>query len=300
MFSYFKGGSVMRSSNKRRGISPESAIQANIRVHSQLARTGEYSRSPHFRPENKAHVRTLLQCVVDQYRGPRPWRSIDFGCGTGFIIDLMHDLVDQIDGVDITPEMMRQVDLTPGNIRLHESRAERTPFGDNEFDFATSYSFMDHLYDFKPFIQESVRLLKPGGIFFSDLNPNRFFIEAVATADQQLGSELKNFPVVFREVDGAIRNGEHYERSVGVDAATLEAAEPIKTLERGFDPAEVLSYAASVGFSDVRVEYEWFLGQGVIANGDYPENVGVVRRYLDMVSPLSSHLFKYLRFIFVK
>jgi SAM-dependent methyltransferase len=290
----------MSSNEQRRVISPELAIEANIHVHSQLARTGEYARSPHFRPENRRHVRALLQKLVCGYGGGRPWRAIDFGCGTGFLIDLMHDLVDEIDGVDITPEMMRQVDLSPGNIRLHEARAEATPFRDCEYDFATSYSFMDHLYDYRPFIKEAARVLKPGGVFFSDLNPNRLFIDAVAVADGRFGDGLQSFPVVSKEVDGAIRNGQHYERSVGVDACMLEAAEPIKTLSRGFDASEVLTFAKSCGFTDVRVEYEWFLGQGVVVNGEHPEDVQTIRRYLEMIEPVSMHLFKYLRFIFVK
>ena len=290
----------MSSTCKHREISPELAIKANVHIHSHLVRTGEYARSPHFRPENQKYVRGLLERLIRSYGGGRPWRAVDFGCGTGFVISLLHDLVDQIDGVDITPEMMRQVDLSPGNIRLHESRAESTPFRDGEFDFATSYSFMDHLYDYRPFLREAARVLKPGGVFFSDLNPNRLFIEAVAGAERRSEVALDNFPVVAREVDGAIRNGQYYERLLGVDAAMLEAAEPIKTLARGFDGTEVIAFAREVGFSDARVEYEWFLGQGALVNGRHPDDVEVVRRYLTMVQPVAEHLFKYLRFIFVK
>jgi ubiquinone/menaquinone biosynthesis C-methylase UbiE len=276
------------------------AIEANIYVHRQLVSTGEYARSPHFRPENKLHVRRLLESIVRSYNGGRPWRAIDFGCGTGFIIDLMHDLVDQIDGVDITREMMNQVDLSPGNIYLHESRAESTPFSDGEFDFATSYSFMDHLFDYRAFIKEAARVLRPGGVFFSDLNPNRAFIEAVAMAESAHGETLRNFPFVFREVDGAIRNGQYYEKSLGVAAEMLEAAEPVKTLSRGFDAQEVLSVARASGFTDTYVEYEWFLGQGAIINGSNPKEHEVINRYLRLVEPIAGHLFKYLRFIFVK
>ncbi|MBM4233972.1 MAG: methyltransferase domain-containing protein [Gammaproteobacteria bacterium] len=290
----------MKSTNSRTDISPERAIEANIHVHSQLARTGEYARSPHFRPENRQHVRRILESLIRPHLGARPWRAIDFGCGTGFLIDLMHDLIDRIDGIDITPEMMRQVDLSPGNIHLHESRAESTPFPDETFDFATSYSFMDHLFDYRPFITEAARVLRVGGVFFSDLNPNRAFIDAISQAASARGSALEGFPVVHREVEGALNNGQYYERSLGVDAAMLEAAEPIKTLSRGFDATEVMSFAKDVGFSQVRVEYEWFLGQGPIINGERPKDAEVIRQYLRLVEPVAGHLFKYLRFVFIK
>lgn len=281
-------------------ITPDLAIEANIYVHGHLARTGTYFSSPHFLPENKRHVRSVLEGLVRSYGGERPWRAVDFGCGTGFLIDLMHDLIDEIDGVDITLEMMDRVDLSPGNIRLHMARAEQVPFGAEEFDFATSYSFMDHLYDYRPFIKEAARVLKPGGVFFSGLNPNRFFINAIVAAESNSGSGLQEFPVVFKEVDGAIHNGRHYERKSGVNARMLEAAEPIKTLERGFDAAEVITYAKSIGFRDAWVEYEWFLGQGAVINGDRPDDAQAIQRYLEMIEPVAAHLFKYLRFIFIK
>src|SRR5690606_33545266 len=148
-------------------------------------------------------------------------KVIDFGCGTGFIIDLVRDLFGEVHGVDITKDMMSQVDLRSGNVTLHECVAESTPFKPVTFDLATAYSFMDHLIDYRVFLSESYRVLKRGGVFYSDLNPNRDFILAIAGAEKHSDDKLPITPIVSREIQGAIRNGELYQRQYGMDPELL-------------------------------------------------------------------------------
>ena len=275
-------------------------VQANIDVHSTLAATGDYDRSPHFRPENKTHVRAILQSLIDDYKSDRPLRAIDFGCGTGFVISLMTDLIDRIDGVDITPEMMRTVNVSSGKVYLHECLAEATPFSDATFDIATAYSFMDHLHDYRDFLREAHRVLRPGGIFYSDLNPNRAFIEAIADAERSHGADITLYPLVAREAQGALRNGQFYEQAHGIEARCLEAAEPGKTFDRGFDAQEVLFTARRLGFAQVSVDYEWFLGQSKVMHEGSIRQAVDMAAHLRLLAPVAGHLFKYLRFVFVK
>jgi len=46
------------------------------------------------------------------------------------------------------------------------SQAEQLPIKDNSFDLVVSISAIDHLNDYKKFISEAIRVLKPGGTFF--------------------------------------------------------------------------------------------------------------------------------------
>lgn len=279
-------------------ITREKALEANIYVHSFLANSGEYQKSPHFRPENIAKVRSILDRLTKGFlQKSENNKAIDFGCGTGFIINLIHDKFTEVHGVDITRDMMKHIDLSPGNIFLHESTAEQTPFVDNSFDFATAYSFMDHLFNYQKFLQEAYRVMKPGGIFYSDLNPNREFILAMAKAEK---STSFGSSIVEREIQGALHNGKFHEDDSGVSAEFIEKAEPIKTHDKGFDFDEVLSTARSIGFSKVSVEFEWFLGQGKVMHEISEELSHNVDDYLKSVLPASSSLYKYLRFIFVK
>jgi ubiquinone/menaquinone biosynthesis C-methylase UbiE len=279
-------------------VSRDEALKANIYVHSFLANSGEYNKSPHFRPENQDKVRKILLRLTSQCLEKK--KVIDFGCGTGFLINLMYDLFDEVHGVDITQDMMKQIDLSSGNISLHESIAESTPFEANTFDFATGYSFMDHLVDYRVFLQEAYRVLKKGGVFYSDLNPNREFISAIAGAEKASCELLLITPIVQREIQGALHNGEHYQENFGMNASMLEKAEPIKTLDHGFNAVEVIEAAREIGFSDCKVEFEWFLGQAKVLHEQSIEDSNKVEQYLNSVLPVSSHLFKYLRFVFVK
>lgn len=279
-------------------VSRDEAVKANIYVHAFLANAGEYNKSPHFRPENQEKVRNILLRLTAQC--PEKKKVVDFGCGTGFMIHLMRDLFDEVHGVDITQDMMRQVDLSSGNVTLHESLAESTPFTAESFDFATAYSFMDHLVDYRAFLQEAYRVLKRGGVFYSDLNPNRDFIMAIAGAEKMAGGVLPITPIVQQEIQGALHNGEHYQENYGINAELLEKAEPIKTHDKGFNAVDVLEAARAIGFSDCRVEFEWFLGQAKVMHEQSSVDSDTVEQYLNAVLPVSSHLFKYLRFILVK
>jgi SAM-dependent methyltransferase len=275
----------------------QETLDANKYVHSLLVETGEYQRSPHFRPENIAKVHALVVLLTADVNKAES-RAIDFGCGTGFMIDLMKDRFGEVHGVDITQAMMKEVDLSPGNVFLHEAMAERTPFVDDHFDFATAYSFMDHLFDVEDFLKEVHRVLKPGGVFFSGLNPNRDFIAAMDYAEQKAVMGVS--PIVTREIKGALHNGDYYAENFGVDGAMLDKAEPIKALKKGFDAKEIYDLALDIGFSACRIDYDWFLGQGKVMHDQSFERAEQIHAYLSSILPVASPLYKYLNFIFTK
>ncbi len=276
----------------------DEAIKANIYVHSFLANAGEYQKSPHFYPENIEKVKGILERVTKNLPSSPTAKAIDFGCGTGFMIHLMKDRFAEVHGVDITLDMMKHVDLSSGNIYLHESLAENTPFTNDSFDFATAYSFMDHLFDYKDFLKEAYRVIKAGGVFYSDLNPNRDFIMAMDSIEK---NGLKtNSSIVEKEIKGALHNGVYYQENFGLNADFLDNAEPIKSKDKGFDAGEVLATAKEIGFSKCRVEFEWFLGQAKVMHEQSLEKAHIVDEYLTSVLPVSSSLYKYLRFIFIK
>jgi ubiquinone/menaquinone biosynthesis C-methylase UbiE len=281
-------------------IIEEKVLRANIHVHSFLANNGEYQKSPHFFPENQAKVRAIIERITGSLEADGPRKAIDFGCGTGFVIDLMRDLFDEIHGVDITQDMMKHVDLSTGNVFLHESVAENTLFENNSFDFATAYSFMDHLTDYRVFLKEAYRVLKKGGVFYSDLNPNRSFIQAMSELESKYINTSELSPALKREVLGAVHNGEYYKEVFGMDADILGWAEPGKTIEKGFDGGETIKFAQSLGFSNCTVEYEWFLGQAKVMHQQSIKDSETVEEYLKSILPISEPMFKYLRFIFIK
>jgi ubiquinone/menaquinone biosynthesis C-methylase UbiE len=272
-------------------------IKSNIQVHSILVKKGEYQKSPHFKLENVARVKSILEKLISRLPSKiTKKKMIDFGCGTGFVIKLIHRHFNEVHGIDITKEMMKHVDTSPGNIFLHESLAEKTSFSDNTFDFATAYSFMDHLLDYKVFLKEVYRTLKKGGIFYCGLNPNKDFILGMEYADKSLsfGSAL-----VDQEIKKALHDGQYYKENFGLNSSLLEKAEPIKTYDKGFNFKEVIQFAKSLGFSKTDVSFDWFLGQGQFSKKNL-KKVVIIEEYLQSLLPFSSLCYKYLSFTFIK
>ena len=273
-------------------------IAANKLVHSSLVLAGNYETSPHFLPENKLRVRNKLTMGVIPLLNTDQIKAIDFGCGTGFMIDLLVDLVDAVDGIDITSEMLDRVDVSSGKVSLTLGLAEHTPFDQCSFHLATAYSFLDHLSDLKSFLGEVHRVLQPGGVFYAGLNPNKGFSELIKSTAKRFSEESEKNPLIARELEGVHANGIKYKNEFGIDDEMVELAENIKTVEGGFDAEEVRSAALDIGFKSVAHQYEWFLGQA--AYREDPGSEDTISKYLDQISPISTQLFKYVSFVMRK
>ena len=275
-----------------------SILEANQYVHKTLVLAGEYQKSPHFLPENIERVGMKLATEVLPLISSPEVRAIDFGCGTGFMIDLLVDVVKSVDGIDITQEMLDEVDLSSGKVSLSLAPAEQTPFTDNQFDLATAYSFLDHLADVEVFLREVFRVLKPGGVFYTGLNPNQEFAERIKSAARNAPQAANENPILEREILSMLYNGSLYETQFGIEKDVLELAETIKTKEGGFNGYAIKKMALELGFTSAHLTFDWFLGQASFK--DKPADVTVINQYLENMQPASSPLFKYLNLVLVK
>lgn len=263
-------------------------VAANQKVHSQLA--GLYNESePHFRPENQAKVRRRLERLASQ--APATARMLDLGCGTGFLLNLAHDLFDKVDGIDATQAMLDRVDLSPGNITIHQGVVEHLPFGDNTFDLVTAYSFLDHLADHVVVMAEAFRVLKPGGKLYVDLIPNRSFWNAIYAASAVDGRPFDE--IVEREINELVNHEQKLQEKFGIDPVDWQFTEPAKSGGQGFDSTELAAQVDGVGF-DSTVEFEWYLGQAVAMHGTSMEAAQTIDEHLHRLLPASASLFKYL------
>ncbi|HEV2643606.1 MAG TPA: class I SAM-dependent methyltransferase, partial [Candidatus Elarobacter sp.] len=188
----------------------DDVIRANIEVHTRMASTYQ-TNEPHFRPENRAKVRRVLETLAARAGGGR---LLDVGCGTGFVIDLARDLFERIDGVDVTPAMLDRVDRAGGHVFVHEARAEALPFGDATFDMASSYAFMHHVTDHAAILREVRRVLRPGGLFYVDLEPNKLFWASMNALELRGGTYSD---IVAREIESVLHTDDAVEGEFGID-----------------------------------------------------------------------------------
>ena len=265
-------------------------VQANVTVHSAMASTYN-EREPHFRPENQEKVKGILSAVSQEVgRG----KLLDLGCGTGFIIGLARDLFDEIHGVDITKAMLDRVDLSSGNIRLYNQQCENLPFENDTFDAATAYSFLDHLEDYSVVLKEAFRVLRPGGVFYADLLPNKRFWDEVSFVSERDGLNIAS-PIARREVEMLRSQHEMVEKEYEISGQAFLDAEPWKTGTRGISSIEFANIAKNIGYSGVEIDFQWYLGEGNLLHSEGAAQAETVARHLTAILPMSENLFKYLR-----
>jgi ubiquinone/menaquinone biosynthesis C-methylase UbiE len=255
-----------------------------------------YNSEPHFREENQNKVKKRLQELQKKTNAKN---LLDIGCGTGFILNLAKDMFQELHGVDITPAMLEKVDLSSGNITLHNALAQEMPFEDSSFDMASAYAFIHHLEDYKKVLHEAYRVLKKGAIFYIDLEPNRLFWESMNKLEKADETSHYN-PIVNREINSVLHTDRAVEEEFGIKADIFNSAEYTKSILGGIDAKEFCKDALEIGFSVATYEYDWFLGQGSIMHENSFEEAIAIENYLKSITPLADHTFKYVRIILQK
>jgi SAM-dependent methyltransferase len=225
---------------------------------------------------------------------------LDLGCGTGFMIGIARDLFAEIHGIDVTKAMLDQVDRSgPAKIELTQLDTGSYRENPGTYDLVTAYSFLHHLFDIVPTLETAFRALKPGGVFFCDLDPNWDFWNALSQLDPN--DELSELVKLEME---KVKFQEHEQAAqFGVAPELLGAAEFGKSERGGFKGRELQAQLKKIGFKEVSVNYEWFLGEAKVLHApgvsleEGLKRAEVVNEALKLSMPISRVLFKYLGFV---
>lgn len=266
----------------------EEVRNANISLHSALV--DKYKETePHYRQENILRVGRILQDLQGKTGAVS---LLDIGCGMGFIIDIAKPYFRVIRGVDITPAMLKKVDTSSdtADVKVQLAPSDNLPFANESFDVCTAYAVLHHLDALLPTFQEICRVLKKGGMFYSDLDPNYYFWEAVS----RLPEDGNYSDFVRREIDAVIHKDQELEDLFHIDKGVLRAAEHLKHEQGGFREEDLRDILYKAGFSEVEIRYEWFLGEAHVIHGEKSPSADALRGYLRDALPLTRHLFKYL------
>jgi SAM-dependent methyltransferase len=124
---------------------------------------------PLFNDENGGHwlytsrmraVLALVSCIFDRSDSPK---VIDVGCGTGYVLKHLKDWGALTAGVEVSPDPLRLARERDRDSVYVCAPSDRLPFEGGQFDLAISLDVYEHLEDERPVVEETLRLLRPGG-----------------------------------------------------------------------------------------------------------------------------------------
>lgn len=110
------------------------------------------------------------QRAVEELLTPLPIaNALDIGCGTGDLLPYFVGRGTQYTGLDISPKMIERAEanhpaqIASGKARFVVGDSEGLPFRDAEFDAVTAVALIEYLPDAGHILDETCRVLKPGG-----------------------------------------------------------------------------------------------------------------------------------------
>lgn len=117
---------------------------------------------------------------------PAPGTMLECGCGTAevsaFFAGRGYECT-LLDASESALELGRRRFAARGlDASFVQGNVYELPFEDDTFDVLTSFGLLEHFVDVDRVIAEMVRVVKPGGLFFGDIVPERFSVETVGQA----------------------------------------------------------------------------------------------------------------------
>lgn len=101
---------------------------------------------------------------------------LDAGCGAGYGSSELARVAEHVTGVDIAAEAVEyaRAHYTAANVEFTEASATSLPYPDAAFDLVVAFEMIEHLEDWRGFLIEARRVLKPSGQLIVS-TPNRLY-----------------------------------------------------------------------------------------------------------------------------
>lgn len=116
-------------------------------------------------------VDVFLAPLIEKFPS-RDSQILDLGCGTGILIERLAQLGYRVDGVDISNEMLMQIDRSHFGGRCKLYRADifnLSALKRSYYDAIVSRWVLPHFYDWPMILDSVYGVLKSGGIFYFDM-----------------------------------------------------------------------------------------------------------------------------------
>lgn len=221
---------------------PRYNVKANRAYHDRIA--AKYENDPRVRlgtmhPNCARRLRWLNERYNIKKFG---LRALNIGVGTGNLMRQSGEIFGCTIGLDISENMLRHAKRYTN--LLIQGNAVEMPLRTETIDLVFCVAVLHHIYDLENFFKSVYRVLKPGGIFYSDYDPNRRFrttIEKSVLLNALLSLYKKVSDIfIFSKQDESTLRDMH------------DMAEYHEEFSKGLEPTEVTEIMKKVGYSEVK------------------------------------------------
>jgi 2-polyprenyl-6-hydroxyphenyl methylase/3-demethylubiquinone-9 3-methyltransferase len=149
---------------------PAPTAQVNNEIYAALGElwyTSEDSPVALLRAESKL-LNPWVAAEMTAKLGERRCRTLDVGCGAGFLSNHLGALGHDVTGLDLSDDALAVAARhDPGHtVRYQRGDALNLPFEDASFDVVCAMDFLEHVESPERAIAEAARVLRPSGLFF--------------------------------------------------------------------------------------------------------------------------------------
>ncbi len=185
-------------------------------------------------------IDTKMEMISKQTTGES---ILDFGCGTGVIIKSAKKYFKKVYGADVSPKMVDYVKQFCDNAYL--SDGQHLPFENESLDAVVCFAVLHHIYDYTNLFNEIHRVLKKGGILWTDHDIDINFV--------------KKFNVFLKIYWGITKPYKNYLNFFKLkDAEVKNIYELSEIHSDGIDSGKIITQLNKLEFSDIKNRYHWF------------------------------------------
>lgn len=136
-------------------------------------------------------------------------RVLDAGCGTGYGSAELAQSATEVTGVDIAADAIEyaSTNYPIAGLRFIEASCAAVPFPAESFDLVVAFEVIEHLADYRAFLNECGRVLKPDGLLIVSSPNKRYYAETrAATGPNPFHQHEFEAEEFVRELEGVFPN----------------------------------------------------------------------------------------------
>jgi ubiquinone/menaquinone biosynthesis C-methylase UbiE len=165
---------------------------------------------------------------------------LDLGCGNGFISRIAKKDFKKRYAIDISYKIVKSIE----DKNLHKVTADSDfiPIQDDSLSCVVTFAVLHHCYAYEKMLSEIKRVLKEGGIFYSDHDMDAFFFnrfKPLLKIYRKMNDAGRRYLSIFSQLSEEIYNFSEFH-------------------QEGIPSEEIELILKNIGFKDVRLEYHWY------------------------------------------